>query len=125
MEALPIYLPVGLGHKGVVRLEKPFLVFELLERSWRSFGKKQVREVRLPLDEIVDARFKPGILDAHLDLHIRSINAMKEIPYRTPGVIELRFAREHRDAARQLSTSLSLVLSERQLDDLDRGRMPS
>ena len=120
MEALPVYFPVGLGHKGVVRLEAPYLTFELLERSWRSFGKKQVREVRLPLSEIVDAKFKPGILDAHLDLHVRSINAMTEIPYRTPGLIELRFAREFREAARQLSTSLSLVLSERQLGDLDR-----
>jgi hypothetical protein len=45
---------------------------------------------------------------------------MTEIPYRTPGLVELRFAREFREAARQLSTSLSLVLSERQLDDLGR-----
>ena len=120
MEALPFYLPVGLlGHKGLVRLEKPHLTFELLEWSWRSFGKK-VREVRIPLAEVVDARFKQGLVDAHLDLHVRSINAMSAIPYRTPGVIELRFAREHRDAARQLSTSLSLVLSERQLDNLGR-----
>lgn len=121
MEALPFYIPAGLlGHKGVVRLEKPSLVFELLEWSWSSFGRK-VREVRLPLSEVVDAKFKPGLLDAHLNLHIRSIHAMKGVPYRTPGLIELRFARSHRDAARQLSTSLSLVLSERQLDDLGRG----
>lgn len=119
METLPFYIPVGLGHKGVVRLEKPFLVFEILEWSWRAFGKK-IREVRLPIDEIVDAKFKPGILDAHLDLRVRSINAMTEIPYKTPGVVELRFSREHRDAARQLSNSLSLVLSERQLDSLGR-----
>lgn len=119
MDTLPFYIPVGLGHKGIVRLEKPFLAFEILEWSWRSFSRK-IREVRIPLDEIVDAKFKPGILDAHLDLRIRSINAMTEIPYRTPGVIELRFSREHRDAARQLASSLSLVLSERQLESLGR-----
>ena len=119
METIPFYIPVGLGHKGIVRLEKPHLTFELLEWSWRSFGKK-IREVRLPLEEIVDAKFKQGIIDAHLDLRIRSINAMTEIPYKTPGIIELRFSRDHRDAARQLSTSLSLVLSERQLESLGR-----
>ena len=105
---------------GLARYEENVLTLEFqMKGSFFGLIKAHVKTVRLPLADIVTARFKKGMFGAVFSLRVRSMTLIEEVPGAKRGELKLRFARKHRDDAHEFASRLQLHLSERKLELLD------
>lgn len=119
MESIPFKIPVGIEPTGIVRFEPPYLVIEFGKWSWKSFSRL-IKEVQIPTAEIVNVRLNSRFLETSIDIQMRSMKVMEDIPYSRPGLLQLQFTRRDRESARRLASALSLEMSERKLEQLER-----
>lgn len=118
MDTLPFKIPVGIEYSGLVRLERPFVVVEFGKWSWRKMTK-QIKEVCIPINELVSVEFITRMLETRLDLRLRSMKTAGEIPCSRPGLVQLQFAQREREAARELAAFLSAAIAEQRLEQLE------
>lgn len=118
MESIPFLIPVGTEYPGLIRLESRVLVLEFKQWSWKSFSKR-LKEVELPISDIVAVQFNARMWGTSLELQVRSMRVLEEIPHNKPAVLKLQFARKHREAAQALASAVSLKVSEQKLARMD------
>lgn len=98
----------------------------VLEFESKLFGliKSGVKEVRIPLGEILDVRFRKGIFKrgAKIEIRLKSFGKMGEIPNRD-GKIILKLARDDFERGEQAVSMLQNNLNERQ-ESLPPPQMP-
>ena len=81
--------------------------------------KSKVRVMHIRFSEIDEARLDIRWFRCRLVLHLHSMLPVADFPVSKSGRIELRFAREHRDRAREFHSFLSLQLSEQRLREIE------
>lgn len=125
MEALPFTFrnrPGDPGEvSGICRLDENELVIEwqrtsLIARHARS------GTVRLPINEIENVGYLSGWFRRELVLKPRSLALIREVPgAHDSGSLNLRIARQDRETASDLASSISLSISGHRVDRLGRS----
>jgi hypothetical protein len=111
---------------GLMRLEGNALVLEFqLQDSILNVLRSDVREVRIPLEEIEAITFKRGWLRAKFTIKTYKVRTLKEVPGSDKGEVTLHIRHKDRQKAARLASDLELKLLEHQIDRLesqsDRG----
>ena len=119
MDSLPYTNPTGREYPSLIRIEESSLLVEFRKWVWRKLSK-QIVQVRIPMEEVTSIDLKRGVFVDQINMQLRSMRAAGAIPCRKPGLIEMRFARKHREAAHDLATVLRTAVSEQHIDRLDR-----
>lgn len=87
----------------------------VLEFESKLFGiiKGGVKEIRLPLDDLLDVKFRKGFfrLGARIEIRLKSFAQLSELP-NSNGKITLKFARDDFERARDAVASLQKNLNE-------------
>ncbi len=106
--------------EGLARFEADVLTLEFQAKD-AFFGvvKSDVKEVRIPLADLVAAVFTRKMFGATLKLRVRSMALVETIPGASRGELTLKFARQDRDDAHALASRLQLRLSEHRLERMD------
>jgi hypothetical protein len=81
--------------------------------------KSKVREMRIRFSDIDEVRLDVRWFRCRMILHLHSMLPVADFPVSKSGRIELRFAREHRDRAREFHSYLSLQISEQRLREIE------
>jgi hypothetical protein len=88
----------------------------VLEFESKLFGiiKSGVKEVRFPLDEILDVKFKKGVFKrgAKIEIRLKSFTKLSEAPNRD-GKITLKLERDDFERAAEAVEKLNKDLTER------------
>lgn len=108
---------------GVAKFSRAGIV---LEFESKLFGliKSGVKEVRIPLDEILDVKFRKGVFKrgAKIEIRLKSFTKMSEIP-NSEGKIVLKLVRDDFERGEQAVSALQTNLSEHQ-ESLAPPQMP-
>lgn len=108
---------------GLARFADDVLVLEFQTKdSFFGLIKSGVREVELPIADIVAATYKKTLVGAHLQIQAAGMKALSVLPGNKGAEVRLKIARKHRPAAQELASTLRLRLSELKLQALD-GRL--
>ena len=122
--SIPFTLPevfhgLAEGH-GRAHLDERGLRLEYrVEDAVFGMLKSRVRDLRIRFSDIDDVRFEKRWFHCRLVLHLHSIHPVADFPGSKSGRIELRFAKEHRERAREFHSHLTLQISEQKLRELD------
>lgn len=78
--------------------------------------KSGVREVKVGLVDVAEAKFKGKMLGGGvLTVRLADMMAAKDLPGQKTGVVELAIAKEHSDDAQDLAASTNLEAAEARL----------
>lgn len=105
--SVPFKTDSGLSQiNGVAKFSSAGIV---LEFEAKLFGliTSGIKEVRLPLSEILDLKFKKGVFKrgAKIEIRMKSFAAMKEVP-NSDGKITLKLVADDFDRAKQAAEKL-------------------
>lgn len=122
-QAVAFEIPdVNMGFKkatGLVNLSGEELVLEFQEEdAFIGVFQSDVKEVRIPLDQLQEIRFKKGWFSSKLILEARSLKVFRELPG-SGHKVTLKIKRGDRKDADRLISKIRLAKSEQQLRDLD------
>ncbi len=118
MDTIPFKIPIGFEYNGLIRFEQPFVVLEFGKWSWRKMSK-QIKQVSIPISEVASVEFNTRVLETRLDLQLRSMKTAEEIPSSKPGLVQLQFAKQYRESARELAAQLSAAVAQQRLEQLE------
>ena len=111
--SVPFKTDSGLSQiNGVAKFSSAGIV---LEFEAKLFGliTSGIKEVRLPLSEILDLKFKKGVFKrgAKIEIRMKSFAAMKEVP-NSDGKITLKLVADDFDRAKQAAEKLQKDLPD-------------
>lgn len=123
-QTVPVKLEDSLGgfaeNAGLLRLDGETLVLEFDSRlGGLDFLKSEVKRFAIALAELESCRWKPGWLGGTIELGLRSMARLGEIPGAAQGEVKLTVARRHRDRALGLVSSVELALAHRVLREVE------
>jgi hypothetical protein len=106
--------------KGQVRLDGEELVLEFqVKDSFVGALKSGVKELRLPLSELEELSFRKGLFRRRLTLRARGLSALADLPGADGACVVLSVVRADADAARDLASHVTLLLSEQRLREVE------
>lgn len=107
---------------GLLKLEEGHLVMEYqVEDAIVGMFKSDVKEVSLPISELLEVEFKKRFFSAKLILRGQSMKVFQDVPGTEQARCELKIKRGERDMAARLASRLQLALSEYRLDQMDNS----
>ena len=113
--SVPFKTDSGLSQvNGVAKFSPAGIVLEF-ESKFLGFISTGVKEARLPIGELLDVKFKKGVMKrgAKIEIRLNSFAALAKIP-NTEGKITLKIEREDFDRARDAVERLEKDRAEHQ-----------
>lgn len=111
--SIPFKTESGLSQiDGIGKFSSAGIVLEF-ESKFLGFIKGGVREIRLPLDDLLDVKFRKGFFKrgASIEIRLKSFAQMSEMPSRD-GKITLKLQRDDFERARDAVENLQKNLNE-------------
>ncbi len=98
--------------EGIGKFSPAGIVLEF-ESKFLGLVKSGVKESRLPLTEILDIKFKKGVLKygAKIEIRLKSLAKLSELPYER-GKITLKIRRDDHERADEAVKNLHKFLEE-------------
>jgi hypothetical protein len=112
--SVPFKSETGLSQtNGLAKFSAAGIILEF-ESKFLGFVSKGVREVRLPLDELLDVKFRKGIMKrgAKIEIRLKSMTKLRELPNQE-GKIVLKITAEDWEIARDAVARLDKDSAER------------
>jgi hypothetical protein len=110
-----VYEGLASAH-GVAHPTREGLTLEFqVKDGFVGMVKSRIKEVAIPLQEIVSIELKDGWFRKRLFIRARSLATLTRIPGHESGQIVLKIARKDLPMARELVSVLRLSLSEKEL----------
>jgi len=109
--------------QGMASFDEHGLLLQFTTRD-AVFGvlKSGMREIRVPLDALHSLRFRAGFLwlMPAIDVRVRDLSVLQELPESEQGRLHLRVAFGDRREAREFAQELDRLRSLRRIAELDR-----
>lgn len=81
--------------------------------------KSDVREINLKWDEIADFQLKKKWFSAVVTIRVNKMSVFEDLPGTKAGEFKAKIKKEDYESARNLQSSLMLLLSEKKIEQLD------
>lgn len=99
-------------NSGILRLEGAALVLECeTQDDVLHVLKSEVKQWTLPLPEVESCTFRPGWFRPTIELSVRSLGLVRDVPGAEQGKLVLRLARRDRPLASSLVSNVNLALA--------------
>ena len=111
--SVPFKTETGLSQvNGVAKFSPAGIVLEF-ESKFLGFISTGVKEARLPIGELLDVKFKKGVMKrgSKIEIRLNSFTALAKIP-NTEGKITLKIEREDFDRARDAVDRIEKDMAE-------------
>ncbi|MBD2451308.1 hypothetical protein H6G76_30115 [Nostoc sp. FACHB-152] len=106
--------------QGIIRIEDNTLILEFVIRdSLVGLLKSGVKEIRIPISEIVSVTLNKGWFKISLIIRTQKLSSLGNLPKQEAGQIKLSLLREDGEIAEKLALFLRLKISEEKLNLLD------
>lgn len=111
---------------GLARFEEPFLVleFQTQDAFTGTIYKTELKEIQISVASLTDIGFRQHFFGARLTIRTDTAKELADIPGNKMGEITLKFARKHRDGARELADLLDYYLRHPELSWDDERYTP-
>jgi hypothetical protein len=108
---------------GIISLENDQLKIEFQTKD-SIFGvlKSQVKDVKVPLNEIEDVVLKKGYFKKNLYIRLSGLSASAKIPNQDSGEIKVSIDRKHMAAAMAFVSRTKLAVAEHKVKSLSDER---
>lgn len=102
---------------GLARFEEPFLVLEYQTKDafTGTIYQTDLKELQIPIASLSDVRFREHFFGARLTIRTDTAKDLADVPGSKMGELTIKFARKHRDAARELADLLDYYLRHPEL----------
>jgi len=112
-KSIPFKAESGLSEiNGVAKFSTAGVVLEF-ESKFFGFIKSGVKEVRIPVAEILDIKFKKGVFKrrSKIELRMKNFTKLSELPYKD-GKLTLKLERDDYERAEEAVAKLTKDMSE-------------
>ena len=87
--------------------------------------KSELKKVVLPFEQIDDVEFRTNFLRTDISIQMNSMELVQDVPNAKQGKVTLKIARKHRKEAATLAHEVSIRVSNRKLEELERLEIES
>lgn len=98
-----------------------YQIKDIFTRAFRS----EVIKVTLPLAQIEDVEFRTNFLRTDISIQSNSLELVQDVPDAKQGRVRLKIPRKHRREAAAIAHEVSIMVSDRKLDQLERLELES
>lgn len=125
MSSLPFHFPEvyeGFAEaEGLLVLTADAIVLEYqIKDIFTGAIKSQLKKVVLPFAQIDDVEFRTNFLRTDISIQMNSMELVQDVPNAKQGRVRLKISRKHRREAAAIAHEVSIMVSDRKLEKLDK-----
>lgn len=126
MSSLPFNFPEvyqGLAEaEGLLVLTADAIVLEYqIKDGLVGAFKSEVKQVVLPFEQIEDVEFRTNFMRTDITIQMNSLEPVHDVPNAEQGSVRLKIPRKSRREAAAIAHEVSIAVSDRKLEKLDRA----
>ena len=130
MNSLPFSFPdvyEGLAEaEGLLVLAADAIVLEYqIKDVFTGAFKSGIKKVVLPIAQIEDVEYRTSFLRTDITIQMNSMELVQDVPDAKQGRVRLKISRKHRREAAALAYEISIRVSDRKLEKLERLEIES
>ena len=130
MSSLPFHFPdvyEGLAEaEGLLALTSDAIVLEYqIKDVFTGAFKSDLKKVVLPFEQIDDVEFRTNFLRTDITIQMNSMELVQDVPNAKQGRVSLKISRKHRREAAAIAHEVSITVSDRKLEKLERLEIES
>ena len=130
MSSLPFHFPEvyeGFAEaEGLLALTADAIELEYqIKDAFTGAFKSDLKKIVLPFEQIDDVEFRTNFLRTDITIQMNSMELVHDVPNAKQGTVRLKIARKHRKEAATLAHEVSIRVSDRKLEELERRRIES
>lgn len=130
MSSLPFHFPEvyeGLAEaEGLLVITSDSIVLEYqIKDALLGAFKSEVKKVVLPFEQIEDVEFRTNFLRTDITIQTNSLELVYDVPNAKQGRVRLKISRKHRKEAAAIAHDVSIRVSDRKLENLERLEIES
>lgn len=112
--------------EGLLVLAADAIVLEYqIKDVFTGAFKSEVKKVALPFAQIDDVEFRTNFLRTDISIQMNGMELVQDVPNAKQGRIRLKIARKHRSEAAAMAYEVSIRVSDRKLEKLERLEIES
>lgn len=125
MSSLPFNFPEvyeGFAEaEGLLVITSDAIVLEYqIKDIFTGAFKSEVKKVVLPFEQIDDVEFRTNFLRTDIAIQMNSMELVQDVPNAKQGKVRLKIPRKHRREAAAIAHEVSITVSERKINELER-----
>ncbi|MCY4438387.1 MAG: hypothetical protein OXE05_13790 [Chloroflexi bacterium] len=125
MSSLPFHFPEvyeGLAEaEGLLVLTSNAIVLEYqIKDIFTGAFKSDLKKVVLPFEQIDDVEFRTNFLRTDIAIQMNSMELVEDVPNAKQGRVRLKIPRKYRREAATLAHEVSITVSDRKIEKLER-----